>query len=514
MKSFENLPLIIPPGINSDVSRYMAGLTWWDGNLVRWSEKNVLEPVGGWQKLFDVSGPANPIRDLYSWTDNSAIAYMVVGTLDKAIVRKISDGTTWDATPTDLVTAPSGAIGFGSGSFGVGRFGLDSSNNSNGGVDTKFGYSYWTFDNWGENLLGVHSIDGRLLQWLPTTPTTDFVSVTNAPIANRLCIVTDERHVMVMGGSSNPRRVKWCSREDITVWTPSSTNSAGGFELDTTGIILSAIKVPQGILVLTDSDVHLIEYIGPPDYYSRRLISDETGVVSPRAVASLPNGAVFVGQHSFWLFNGGLSKLNCSVSDFVFHQGNLNAPKACFMGTNEVVQEIWFFFPATGEVEASRYVNFKYSTEIEWWSKGLLTRTAWLNPVWSSRPILANNLEIFEHERGWSANGSSRDIYAETGAIELSNGSYNMAVSKIYQDTLLLEEYTDDCPIPYNVEFKLARAPQCKNEVTYGPVTLNKVGYTTLRFKSRQVSMKVKEINSGKWGFGKARLAVKPVGKR
>ena len=507
------LPLVMPPGLNSDVSRYMANMSWWDGNLVRWSETGVLEPIGGWQKLYDISGPANPVRDMYSWTNNSAVAYVAFGTLDKAIARKITDGTTWDITPSGLSTAPSGATGFGSGSFGIGRFGLDSSNNSSGGVDTKFGYGYWTFDNWGENLIGVHNTDGRLWQWLPSDPTTKFTIVTDAPIANRLCIVTDERHVMLMGGAGNPRRVKWCAREDISDWTATDTNSAGGFELDTSGSILSATKVPQGVLVLTDCDVHLIEYIGPPNYYAPRLISDETGVVSPRAVSTLPNGAVFAGQHSFWMFNGGITKIPCSVSDFVFHKGNLDEPKACFMGINEAVQEVWFFFPAVGEVEASRFVNFHYSAEMQWWSKGILTRTAWLNPVWTSKPVLANNLAIYEHERGWTDDGSARDVYAETGALELSNGGVNTAVKKIFTDTLSPddEDYSEE--LPYEVEFKLARAPQ-GSETIYGPVVLNPRGYTTLRFKTRQLAMKITEVTSGRWGFGKARLVVKPVGRR
>jgi hypothetical protein len=513
MNTPENLPLLLPPGINSDVSRYMANLSWWDGNLVRWSEKGVLEPVGGWQKLYDISGPTEPIRDMYSWTDNAAVAYLAVGSTDKAIVRKITDGTTIDVTPTDLVTAPSGATGFGSGSFGVGRFGLDSSNNSSGGVDTKFGYAYWTFDNWGEDLLGVHTIDGRLMRWLPSTPTTDFVGVSGAPIANRLCLVTDERHVMVMGGAGNPRRIKWCAREDITDWTPTALNSAGGFELDTSGLIVSAIKVPQGVLVLTDCDIHLVEYIGPPNYYAPRLISDETGVVSPKAVASLPNGAIFAGQHSFWMFNGGISKLSCSLSDFVFELGNLDVPKACFMGINEAVQEIWFFFPAVGEVEASRYVNFHYSADLQWWSKGLLSRTAWLNPVWQSRPVLANNLAIYEHERGWTDNGATRNVYAESGSLEISNGDWHVAVKRFYHDTIRLEGFTPNCPVPYNVEFKLSRSANCP-DVSYGPIQLSNRGYTAMRFKARQISMKITEIASGKWGFGKARLTIKPVGKR
>lgn len=508
----DNLPLALNPGLNYDVSQYMAKMSWWDGNLVRWNENNLLEPVGGWQTLYTLTGPAYPIREVFSWTNNSSVPYVAYGSLDKAIVRKVSDNTEWDITPSDLTSTPSGAVGFGSGSFGIGRFGYDSSNNSGGGADLKFSDGYWTFDNWGENLIGVHSNDGRLLQWLPSTPTTDFAVVSNAPVGNRLCITTDERHVMVMGGLNNPRRVKWCSREDITLWTAAADNSAGGWELDTSGTILAAIKVPQGILVATDIDIHLIEYIGPPDYYSRRLITDETGVVSPKALAPLPNGALFTGTNSFWRFNGGVTKIPCSLSTFVFKQGNLNKPIACFMGINEEKQEVWFFFPASGEVEASRYVNLKYSTDNSWWSKGELIRTAWHNPVWTSKPLAVNNLTVYEHESGWTDNGSERDVYAETGAFELATGKSNMAVSCVYHDTVLASDYASGDPLPYELTFKLARAPQGPTR-EYGPVELNvTAGYTTLRFKSRQASMKVTETVAGDWALGLTRLTVKPIG--
>lgn len=511
MKS-DNLPLVLPPGLNYDVSRYMAKLSWWNGNLVRWTDKGVLQPIGGWQKLYDINESTYAIREMFSWSDNSSISYLALGTFDKAVIRDNSTGTRYDVTPSDLVTTPSGAVGFGSGSFGSGRFGLDSSNNSGGGSNSRFNYGYWTFDNFGENLIAVHSNDGRLLQWLPDTPTTDLATVTNAPIGNRLCITTDERHVMVMGGTGSPRRVKWCSREDITIWTAASDNSAGGWELDTSGEIIAAIKVPQGILIATDIDIHLIEYIGPPDYYSRRLITDETGVVSPKSLTPIPNGAMLAGPNGFWKFNGGLIKVPCSLSKFVFEQGNLNTPEACFMGINEMMQEVWFFFPGLGEIEASRFVNFKYSDNAQWWGKGLLNRTCWHNPVWNIRPIAANDLSVYEHERGWSDDGSSRNVYAETGAFEIGTGIKNMAVSKVFHDTILSDEYVSGDPLPYEIEFLLARAPQGAERV-YGPVELNvDAGYTTVRFKARQVAMKVTETVSGNWGLGITRLTAKEVG--
>jgi hypothetical protein len=510
----QNLPLTLPPGIFSDVSRYMAKNRWWDGNLVRWNENGVMVPVGGNQKLYDVSGPAYPIRDAYSWRDNDTVAYVAYGSLDKAIIRRVSDNTSWDATPTDLVFVANELAGYGANQFGQGRYGIDTSVAPT--VGHTFDGGYWTFDSWGEDLLGLHSKDGRLLQWSPNTPTSDLAAVTNAPTGNRLVITTDERHVMVMGGNATPRRVKWCSREAITDWTATATNSAGGFELDSNGLILAAIKVPQGILVLTDIDVHLIEYVGRAGgYYSRRLVSSETGIVGQRALAALPNGVLFAGQHSFWRYTNGLERMPCSVAVDVFRKGNLAEPDACFMGINEAMQELWFFFPAKGDVEANRAVYYRFSTEQQWWSKAEMTRSAWLNPIWQTRPIAVDNLAVYEHERGWTDNGTTRtNIFAETGAFDISNGDYSMFVDRMYHDTVAMSDDSPVSPVPYNVEFILANAPQGA-EYTNGPITLNSSnGYTNLRFKARQLSMRVKQIIDQEWGFGQSRLRIKAAGRR
>ena len=510
-----NLALVLPPGINSDVSRYMAKMSWWDGNHVRWNDDGVMQPVGGWQKIFSLTTPvASAITELFSWADNSSISYLAIGALDRVVVRNFNDGSMYDVTPDGLIVFSSNMEGFGSGAFGIGRFGLDSYHNTDGGIINKFRVGYWTFENWGENLIGIHANDSRLFMWDPNTPTTKMAEVTGAPLGHRLCIVTDERHVMLMGGFSNPRRVDWCSRENIADWTASATDSAGGWELDTTGQIISAIKVPQGILVATDIDIHLIEYVGPPQYYSRRLITDETGVVSPKGMAATPNGAIIVGNHAFWSYNGGVSKIPCTVSNDVFKKGNLNDPISCFIGINEQRQEAWFFYPNEGQTFPSRYVIFKYSPDQQWWSKGELTRSAWVNPMWSDYPIAAKGIEVYEHERGWTDDGKTRTVYAETGAFEIGEGDRTMAVSKIIHDTILPDNHVQGSPLPYNVEFKMARSPQ-GSETTYGPVILNsKAGYTSLRFKSRQIAMKVNETIPGDWGLGRTRLSVKSAGGR
>jgi len=510
-----NFTLELPPGVMRDMSQHTTGMRWYDVNQVRWNTQNILMPIGGWRAMASITATA-PIRAAHSWRANDYIAYAVVGTIDKAVIIKTTDLSQYDITPSDLYWEPANPRGYSAGNYGMGLYSFDVPNEN---YLHKFTDATWSFDNWGEDLLGVHTADGRLLQWLPTTPSTDFVEVTNAPEDNALVIVSNERHAFVMGGEGNPRRVKWCSREALTVWTAAADNSAGGFDLETSGIILAAVKVPQGILVLTDIDVHIIEYIGPPNYYSRRLVSKETGIAGPKAVAPTSNGAMFCGLSNFWEFNNGIFPVNCTVMSDVFNRGNLSRPVSLVMGQNEFAREVWFFYPGAEQNEPDRYVM--YHPERQWWSKGNFGRTAWLNAIWQDKPYAASGPILYEHEYGWLAAGASRNgtITAETGAIELNAGTARTRVDRLYSDTIDFTDLTGENdsvvdPIPYNLEFHLADAPQAPYTI-YGPVTLNATkGHTTVRFQARTMHVKLNQIVDTGWGFGTMHMRVKAGARR
>jgi len=512
--SGEPLPLVLPPGLNRDLSRYTAKQVWWDGNLVRWNEQGVMLPIGGWQKaVVPPMAATQPIRKMFSWRDNSFQAWVVFGTADKLYAMKLLEADTlYDITPVDLVWEPSDTAGFGSSAFGAGPFGIDSQNDV--GSPTKFTDAIWSFDNWGEDLVAVHSGDGRLFVWNPGTPTTVAAPVANAPIGNRIVIVTNERHCMVLGGYGNPRKVKWSSRENLTDWTASPTNSAGGWELDTPGVIFGVCHVPNGILVMTDIDIYLVEYEGPPNYYGRRLMSDETGIVGPNAYAATPNGVLLLGPTAFWGFSNGLAKVECTLSSQIFGKMNTLRPNNIFMGVNEVNREVWTFFPGAEQIDANIALIYSYDGK-PWWSKAVISRTAWLNPLWAEKPYAAAGLDIYQHETGWTADGDGRNVYAETGVLELNNGESNIRIDRVYPDTV-----TDNAcgclfgTPPYSLTFRLRQAPQAEERVK-GPITLNSTkGYTVVRMRARQIAMRLQETLPQSWGLGTLRVRVKPGGKR
>lgn len=514
MTSGQNVSITkLPPGISRLASQYSSKGVWWDCNMIRW-RSGVPSPVGGWVTAFDSpDSAAEPVRCMLTWRDNQFQPWLVYGNSSKlyAVNMLATPYTPVDITPTDLLTSPSTTEGFGAGPFGKGAFGK---NEEQTAVPTE---NYWQLATWGEDLLAVHSYDGRLFRWSPSTPNTPAAAVPNAPTDNATVGVTDERFCFLLGGKGNGRKVRWCSQEDLDVWTPTATNSAGGFDLQTTGIISTVAKVPQGLLVLTDTDVHLIEYVGiTAGVYGRRLISKETGIVGPYAHVETPNGVMFAGTDNFWIFNNGLSVVPCTLVFDVFRSNN-RLSKFCHMGKNEEAQEVWFFYNRGSSNNINSYVNFSYG-QTTWWSRGTLRRTAWTNPIWQARPYAFMDHKCYEHEVGWLDDGLPRaGIFLETGAIEIGAGDNRLSVDRVYPDTIYPTDntpYSVNTPVPYTLTLKMTTAPQSKI-TSYGPITMDAaLGYTTMRASGRAMAVRFDQSIDQGWALGDVRVRIKQKGKR
>jgi hypothetical protein len=514
--SGQNVSILdLPPGVFQDSTQYAIGKKWYSANQIRWVN-NVMVPVGGWRMLLDFSPITTAtVRKLFTWRDDLKAPWLAAGSEDTLIGVSYINGvfTQYDITPVALASNPGGVVGFGRRAFGSGLFGIDGSASS----VVPDGTGMWSMDNFGRLLTTVHSQDGRLFSWNPLTPATVAAPVTNAPIDNTLVIATEEEHLMVMGGRNNPRRVQWCSRREINTWLAAEGNSAGGWDLKSNGAIIGAVKVQSGILVLTDSDVHLVEYVGPPEYYGRRKISDEGGVIGINTIAAVQGDAIWMDHANLFIYSGGtINKIPCTLHNELFYNSNLTRSERVHMGLNEFAQELWFFYPNKDSVEPDRYVAMSYSQE-PYWTQGQMARTAWIHPVWQPRPLACNGTVLYEQEYGSLANGESRnnDIYAETGALEIGEGDSNMWIDRIYQDAGAEGPgFSVGDPTSFTLTFKLSQAPGAF-ERTVGPIMLgNPKGYTTVRMRSRQAIVRVSQNKDVVWKLGKLRFRMKAGGRR
>jgi len=313
-------------------------------------------------------------------------------------------------------------------------------------------------------------------------------------------MTTAERFVFALGASGNPRMVKWCDQEDNTVWTPSTTNQAGDFELQTVGSLKTGKRVRGVNLLFTDVDVHVSTYIGLPYVYSFEKAGSGCGVISSQSVGAIDTAAIWMSRSGFWIYDGYVKPLVSDVGDYVFQNMNYNQSSKVYCVHNSKYGELTWFYPSSQSNENDSYVTYNYRENH--WSIGQMGRTAGTDRGVFIDPLMVSaDGYIYEHEVGYNYDGSTP--YAETGPIEIGNGDNVMAVTRVLPDEQTLGEVV--------VSFKTRMYPT-SSETTFGPYTAAQP--TDVRFSARQVKVRYTGAILGDWRVGVNRLDALASGQR
>lgn len=348
--------------------------------------------------------------------------------------------------------------------------------------------------------------------------------VSNAPTDNSSVVVTEERFVFCLGAGGNPRKVQWCDREDISTWTAAATNEAGDIELQTNGQIMCGVQTRGTTLILTDTDAHQAQYIGPPYVYSFQRVGTQCGAISKKAASSTDLGAFWFGIENFHYFDGNSVRiLPCDVHDKVFTNLNTSQQSKIWSVVNGAHSEVWWVYPSLNSDECDKYVAYNYVDNH--WLIGDLDRTSGASRGVFAYPIMAKRTteivydnspsyyysgqeayryypaDIFDHEVGHSYDGA--DVYAETGPISIGVGDQIMKVNKIIPD----EKTQGDVQMTFKTRFH----PN-DTERSYGP--FDPSNPTSARFSGRQVRMRVEQDQAVDWRVGTMRLETKSGGNR
>lgn len=490
----------IPPGVSGNGQQYQVGLEgrWWRGDLVRF-RAGLLAPVGGWQIASDVPAEG-AARGAHAWRDNRLRRRLAVGT-HKALYTWGDSGTLVDVTPAGF---PEGredgqyADGFGIGPFGEGTFGDARTAASE---QLLIDPTTWSMDNWGEHLVAVASHDKVLYEWEPDAAGVS--EIANAPSARAL-VVTPERHLVALGAGGNPRRVAWSDREDNTEWTPTATNTAGDLEIQTQGLVQTAVRVRGETLILTDQDAHTMQFVGPPLVYGFERVGSGCGVASAHAAVALDGAAAWMGDGGFFTYDGAVRPLPSDVHDYVFSDINRSQLGKTHAGHNVGFSEVWWHYCSSASEEVDRYVIWNYDEKH--WSMGQLSRTCWAPPGVFPRPVLAGtDGYLYEHESGWTANGQSlhERRWIESSAVGIGPGDRVMAVRRLIPD----ERTQGDTRVLLNARF----APNGP-EYTFGPYVMD--DFVDMRLHGRQVALRVEGAEDADWRIGVPRLDIVEGGRR
>lgn len=491
------LPIDLPPGQYRNGTEFQSQGRWRDANLVRWHDK-VLRPVGGWLAWGDgtISGVA---RGAHSWRDNSSNFYMATGTHNGLFVFTDQD-TVGTLTPASLTAGQVDAAGSysGAGAYGAGTYGSSFFGSLVLGQNSSEA-TVWSLGNWGENLIACNAADGKIYEWSP--PTAGALSaVTNAPTDCLGIIVTEQRILMALGASGNPRQLAWSDQEDNTVWAASATNQAGDFELQTTGQIMCAQNARGQIIILTDTDAHTATYVGPNDVYSIERVGTACGAISRAGAITVDPGTFWIGDQDFFVFNGQVNQVPCDVADYLFSDMNRNQITKIWATSNSEWSEIWWFYPSADSVEVNRYVAFNYQEGT--WMTGDMNRTAGVGRGVFPRPLwIDTGGQAYTHETGRAHGGETP--FAETGPIDLGEGDAVFSAVKMYPDEQSQGEVT--------ATFKTRFYPN-GTEREYGPYTMS--APTNIRLTGRQMRMRVSANVEEDWRVGVPRIDVRERGRR
>ena len=492
------MPLInlkIPPGLYKNGTLYQAAGRWFDANLVRWFE-NTLRPIGGWTTMSSTQF-SDVARGMLAYYDNGNARRVIVGTTSNLYLYDEGKNR-FDITPSGIATGTvdaSANIGYGSQFYGENTYGTPRPDN-----ETYTPCTTWSIDNFGQNTVACPTSDGKIYYW-QNDPNTIAAVLTNAPTSNQGVLVTDERYVMAYGAGGNARKIQFSDQENPTTWTPAATNTAGSFELASEGKIQTGVVVRGQILILTDADAHAIDFVGSPFYYTPSKAGSNCGIIAPKAIAVTGTSAFWMGEKSFFRYDGGYTvPIKSDVSDAIFTDLNAVQRSKIWAVVNGQYNEIWWFYPSTGSTEIDKYVVYNFAED--YWTAGSLARTTGVdsgvfeNPIWAG-----TDRYIYQHETGFGYDSATP--FAESGALSIGAGERLMDVTGLIPDESNLGDTS--------VIFKTRLFPTGAETTTSSFTMANP---TSVRLTARQVRIRVSGNSASDWRFGNMRLEVQEGSKR
>lgn len=400
----------------------------------------------------------------------------------------------------------------------------------------------WSHDNFGEDLL-MNDRDGGIYYWDRSDSSSSFVraialsdesSDTGTPTLAKQVLVSDvDKHVIVFGcdpqtdiGTQDPLLIRFSDQESLTTWTATSTNTAGSLRVGSGSEIVCAVETKQQVIVFTDKSVHAMQFLGPPYTFGIRQISGNTTIIGPNAAKAIDDTVFWMGDKEFYVYDGGVKKLPCTVKSYVFNDFNASQGLKVFAALNSSYGEVWWFYCSASSSEIDKYVIFNYEESV--WTYGNLSRTAWVDRGILTFPIASGGNTLFYQEFGLddgsTTPNSAISAYIESSQLDVGDGDRFVYVSKLIPD-ITFDGSTSTNPA---VTFTL----QTRNnpggaylQTDSNAVTQSEAGTSTVveqftqevdvRLRGRSFAIKVSNSDAqNQWRLGTPRVEVRTDGRR
>jgi hypothetical protein len=392
----------------------------------------------------------------------------------------------------------------------------------------QLGSRVWKLDGYGEDVV-CQLVDGPTYLWDTSLGfSVRAAQIMGAPTSSTYALVsTPDRHLVCFGteatigdpSSQDPMFVRFSNQEDISQFTESATNTAGGQRLSDGSQIVSAVRSRGQILIFTDTSLHAMQYVGPPYTFGFQQLGANCGCIGPNAAADVNGLAFWMGKEAFYMFDGTVKKMACTVQDYVFKDLNFIQGEKTFVGVNSQFNEVtWWYCSFTSDY-VDRFVTFNYLEGV--WSTGTMSRTAWADIGTYEKPIASEydpnsnaptlstiqgltsgRSVIYNQEDGFDADGAPIYAYIVSGYFDLGDGDNMLFMKRFIPDFKnQVGNLTVRCLLrPYP---QASASPSSLDPYVITPTTQK----VDTRARGRQISLTIESTEMDtNWRFGTLRI--------
>lgn len=477
---------------------------------------------------------------------------------NKQIVASVVDGNTYTVTLQTTATSTATNTGDTTTFTYLLNVGLASATLGNGwgagtwggvvvgGTDTGWGDAanitistaqirLWSQDTFGQDLI-INPRNGSIYYWAASggfsaraVALSSMAGATGVPAVTTEILVSDsDRRLICFGatdqftGVQDRLLIRWSDTEAPMVMTPRETNAAGDLRIPVGAEFVTAIETKQEILVWSDTALHSLRFVGAPFIYGITAIG-RASIIAPNAKASANDVVYWMGQGSFYRYDGRIMPIPCSVKDYVFLDLNVGQTQKIVAGSNTSYNEVWWFYPSENSIENNRYVAYNYVEDC--WSYGTLSRTAWLDRGISEYPkATSTDGYVYLHEIG-DDDGSTSPVspivaYIESGPVEIAEGDRFVFVWRMIPDVTFRD--SQGSPV---VTFTLTGQDYpgaAQGETVAGGATRTATfpveqftQQLNMRLRARSVALRVSSDGTRVgWRLGIPRIDIRPDGRR
>jgi len=421
----------------------------------------------------------------------------------------------------------------------------------------------WALDNYGDVLLAT-ILNGKTYTWdssiaarfttRASTGTTSYIT-TSAPTASRAMMMSPvTRHLVLFGtettiadtSTQDDMFIRFSDQETINDFAPTAINSAGSQRLQDGTKIMGAIKAKDNILVWTDTSLYTMKHVGAPFTFGFEQVGTNCGLIGQNAVVEIDGVAYWMSTKGFFLFDGTVKSLSCTIEDYVYDDIDTTKGQQICAAINNLFTEVVWYYPTSGASYNDRYAVYNYGESAGSaegkipggvWYPGTEARTSWMlakiypNPhatkfdstATGTFPSVIGETGLgqtvyFEHEVGTNQINPDGSSTAIAGSLE--SYDFDLEVGGAGQHYLSISRFLPDFKTltgNATVTLKLKRFPSSTaTSSVYSPFTVTSSSTqfnTRARGRFASVAISNSAVNET-WRFGTMRLDVKPDGMR